>query len=265
MFRRPLWLRAALTLGLLLPAFAAGCKKEKPPVATPVAPAVANPEPQGHVIVSTLEPRGGEKRTTRTYLLGRHAVSYDPFGKLDAVYDLDAKSWVDAAGKRTTLSDAEVQFDAKRQQTELNLKAAPDTPYVRALKQALRPNFSVEQAGERLVLKSTAMTLEVIAAPSPLPKATAERVYLLDRMMAYRNGREELKVQPPYMMLALNDECTKRSIYPSVIDMTIRAGGEPSVAQSTITFAPLTAEQHAHMTGLVQRVEALAAAGDAGE
>lgn len=259
---RPVWLQAAFTSGLLLLVCAIGCKDEKGPVATPVAPVVEDDEPQGHVIVSTLEPRGGEKRITRTYLLGRHAVSYDPYGKLDAVYDLDAKSWVDAGGKRTTLSDAEVQFDARRQQTEASLKAAPDTPYVRALKQALRPNFNVEAAGERLVMKSPAMTLEVIAAPSPLPKPTAERLYVLDRMTAYRNGREELKGQPPYMMLALSDECRKRSVYPSVIDMTIRAGGEPSVAQGTITFSPLTDEQHAHMTGLVQRVEALAGAGE---
>jgi hypothetical protein len=194
----------------------------------------------------------------RTYLLGRHAVSYDANSKLDAVYDLDAKSWVDASGKRTTLAEAEVQFDTRRQQTEANLKNAPDKPYVRALKQALRPTFSVETAGERLVMKSPTMTLEVHAAPTSLPKATAERVYLLDRMTAYRNAREELKGQPPYMMLALNDECRKRSIYPSVIDMTIRAGGEPAVAQATIAFSPLTAEQHGHMTGLVQRVEGLA-------
>src|SRR3712207_5847715 len=102
------------------------------------------------------------------------------------------------------------------------------------------------------------MTLEVLPAVTPLAKVTADRVYLLDRMTAYRNGREELKGQPPYMMLTLGDECRKRGLYPSVIYRTIRAGGEPSVAQITVTFSPLTAEQHATMVGLVQRVEALA-------
>jgi hypothetical protein len=261
MSRRPIWVGAAFALGAVLLAPATGCNDDKGPTATPAGPA-GEAEPPGYLIVSTLEPRGSEKRTVRTYLLGRHAVSYDPAGKLDAVYDLDGKSWVDASGKRTTLADAEAQFDARRQQTEANLKNAPDKPYVRALKQALRPSFGVEMAGERLVMKSPTMTLEVLPAVTPPPKATAERVYLLDRMMAYRNGREELKGQPPYMMLALNDECRRRSMYPSVIDMTIRAGGEPAIAQATITFAPLTADQHAHMTGLVQRVEALAEARD---
>jgi hypothetical protein len=102
----------------------------------------------------------------------------------------------------------------------------------------------------------------VVPAVTPLPKATADQVFLLDRMIAYRNGREELKGQPPYMMLALHEECRKRGIYPSLIDMTIRAGGEPASAQATISFGPLTAEQHAHMTGLVQRVQALADARD---
>jgi hypothetical protein len=259
MYRQPVRLLAALTFGLLLLAPWTGCSKEaKRPGATSPGSGAEVEEPHGYVISSTLEPRGGEKRTVRTYLLGRHAVGFDANSKLDAVYDLQAGSWVDAGGKRTTLADAESQFDARRVQTEANLKAAPDTPYVRALKQALRPTFNVERAGDRLVMKSPAMTLEVVPAVTPLPRTTAEQVFLLDRMIAYRNGREEVKGQPPYMMLALNEECRKLSMYPSVIDMTIRAGGEPSVAQATITFSPLTAEQHTHMAGLVQRVEALA-------
>jgi hypothetical protein len=263
MFGGRVWVSTTVSLAVVLIAAATGCKDSpRTPVATPVAPVVDTAQPQGYVIVSTLEPRGGEKRTLRTYLLGRHAVAYDLNSKLDAVYDLQTESWIDATGKRTTLADAEAQFDNKRQQTEGNLKSAPDTPYVRALKQALRPSFNVEKAGERLVMKSPSMTLEVVPAVTPLPKPTADQVYLLDRMTAYRNGREEVKGQPPYMMLTLHEECRKRAIYPSVIDMTIRAGGEPASAQATVTFAPLTAEQHAHMTGLVQRVQALADARD---
>jgi hypothetical protein len=263
MFGGRVSVRATLSLAVLLVAAAGGCKDApRTPVATPVAPVVETAEPNGYVIVYTLEPRGGEKRTTRTYLLGRYAVAYDLNSKLDAVYDVQAESWIDAGGKRTTLDDAQAQFDNKRQQTEANLKSAPDTPYVRALKQALRPSFTVEKAGERVVLKSPSVTLEVVPAVTPLPKATADQVYALDRMMAYRNGREEVKGQPPYMLLALHEECKKRGIYPALIDMTIRAGGEPSGAQATISFGPLTADQHAHMTGLVQRVQALADARD---
>ena len=51
-------------------------------------------------------------------------MAYDLNSKLDAVYDLQSESWIDASGKRTTLADAEAQFNSKRQQTEANLKGA---------------------------------------------------------------------------------------------------------------------------------------------
>src|SRR6188474_436724 len=131
MFGARVWARTTLSLAaslaVLLVSAAGGCKDApRTPVATPVAPVAETAEPNGYVIMYTLEPRGGEKRTTRTYLLGRHAVAYDLNSKLDAVYDTQAESWIDSAGKRITLADAEAQFDNKRQQTEGNLKSAPD-------------------------------------------------------------------------------------------------------------------------------------------
>src|SRR5215218_530821 len=99
------WVSWTVSVAVLLVAAAGGCKDApRTPVATPVAPVAEAAEPNGYVIVSTLEPRGGEKRTTRTYLLGRHAVAYDLNSKLDAIYDLQLESWIDASGKRTTLA-----------------------------------------------------------------------------------------------------------------------------------------------------------------
>ena len=81
-------------------------------------------------------------------------------------------------------------------------------------------------------------------------------------MIAYRNGREELKGQPPYMMLALLEECRQRGIYPAADRHDHPRRRRARQHQATISFAPLTADQHAHMTGLVQRVQALADAQD---
>jgi hypothetical protein len=211
---------------------------------------------QGHLIVYTLQQQGGEKKTSRTYLLGRHAVAYDAAGKLDAVYDLPGKSWVDAEGRRTTLAAAEEETERKRSKAEASLKAAPDTPRFRAARHVLRPQFKIEEGGGKFTLRSSTMAVVVTPAPAAPGTELSEQMSLLDRMTAHRAVQSNPGSATPFVTLAIAQECQRRAIYPAVIETTVRAGGPATVTQATLKIEPLTGEQYAVMQKLADQIAA---------
>jgi hypothetical protein len=238
--RTTLEARPAAGAGALLAAVVALLLTAPPALA---AAAESQPGAAAFKLAVEVVVEGGPTVASEVFFLGRHAVELDEGGQsADAIFDLDAMSWLEVeAGVTVELADAVSWAATTRKRAEADLAEMPAGHQQQFTARFLTPGFAIRDKEGGLLLNNEFMSFDIKGAPAATPEQT-QRFLAYDRLSAYRKAMV-LGQMPPFPQLAVNDAMAARSLLPREIKMLMAAGTESGSARILLRVVELTGEE----------------------
>jgi hypothetical protein len=172
-----------------------------------------------------------------TQFAGRYAAVMAG-GEIEAVVDLDKRSWHDLQGDKgvTTLEQAEDWARTTAHEMQQKIATLPEAEGRGFYQALLQPNFEITEGKDQLVFHNEFMRYTVSVAPAA--PEMVRRFFTHDRLESYHRAMKPGQV-PPFPPLAVAAALESRSLLPKVVEVAIRSPEGAHAYTATYTIEPI--------------------------